>query len=170
MSTALDITIDIKLSRTVLKMYNNSRKNHESNEISYTELIHDAFYNFEAFELSSDSLWTYLSHIWGNLFAIRTRSLPYKILLKFSNTKYKPDLTKMEYICSQIPIDLEIILSQATFAHKNCFDSDQCSRALSYSHSNVSRSLHFSLRRFAIISGVAPGKKYTKGICEQYTV
>ena len=34
----------------------------------------------------------------------------------------------MEYICSQFPIDLEIQLPQAKFAHKNGSDSDQCSR------------------------------------------
>ena len=71
-------------------------------------------------------VWTYLSHIWANPTAFRTSSLWYKILSKSSNTKYKHELTKIEYICSQFPIDLEIQLSQAKFAHKNGFDSDQC--------------------------------------------
>ena len=115
-------------------------------------------------------VWTYLSHIWANSTAFRTSSLWYKILSKSSNTKYKHELTKMEYICSQFPIDLEIQLSQAKFAHKNGFDSDQCSRALSDSDSKVSRSLQSSLRGFARFSGIAPGEKYSKRICEHYRI
>ena len=115
-------------------------------------------------------VWTYLSHIWANPTAFRTSSLWYKILSKSSNTKYKHELTKMEYICSQFPIDLEIQLSQAKFAHKNGFDSDQCSIALSDSDSKVSMSLPSSLRGFARFSGIAPGKKYSKRICEHYRI
>ena len=76
----------------------------------------------------------------------------------------------MEYRCSQFPIDLEIQLSQAKFAQKNGFDSDQCSRALSDSDSKVSRSLQSSLRGFARFSGIAPGEKYLKQICEHYRI
>ena len=43
------------------------------------------------------------------------------------------------------PIDLEIQLSQAKFAHRFGFDSEQNSRALSDSDSKVSRSLQSSL-------------------------
>ena len=112
-------------------------------------------------------MWTYLSHIWSNPTAFRTSSLWYKILSKSSKTNYKHELTKMEYICSHIPIDLEIQLSQAKFARKNGFDSDQCSRALSDSDSKVSRSLQSSFARF---SGIAPGEKYSKRICEHYRI
>ena len=115
-------------------------------------------------------VWTYLSHIWANPTAFRTSSLWYKILSKSSNTKYKHELTKMEYICSQFPIHIEVQLSQAKFAHINGFDSDQCSRALSDSNSKVSRSLQSSLRGFARFSGIAPGEKYSKRICEHYTI
>ena len=74
----------------------------------------------------------------------------------------------MEYICSQFPINVEIQLPQAKFAQKNSFDSDHCSRALSDSDSKVSRSLQSSLRGFARFSGIAPGEKYSKRICEHY--
>ena len=76
----------------------------------------------------------------------------------------------MEYICSQFPNDLEIQLSQAKFAHKDGFDFDQCSRALSGSDSKVSRSLQSSVRGFARFSGIAPGEKYSKRICEHYRI
>ena len=115
-------------------------------------------------------VWTHLSRIRANPTEFRTSSLWYKRLSKSSNTKYKHELTKMEYICSQFPIDLEIQLSQAKFAHQNGFDSDQCSRALSDSDSKVSRSLQSSLRGFARFSGIAPGEKYSKRICEHYRI
>ena len=90
-------------------------------------------------------MWTYLIHIWANPIAFRTSSLWYKILSKTSNTNYKHELTKMEYIGSQFPSDLEIQKLQAKVAHKNGFDSEQCSRALSDSDSEISRSLQSSL-------------------------
>ena len=43
-------------------------------------------------------VWTFLSHIWANPIASTTNTLWYKILSKSSNTKYKHELTKMEYI------------------------------------------------------------------------
>ena len=45
-----------------------------------------------------------------------------------------------------------------------------CSRALSDSDSKVSRSLQSSLRGFARFSGIAPGEKYPKRICEHYRI
>ena len=68
----------------------------------------------------------------------------------------------MEYICSQFPSDLEIQLSQAKFAQKNGFDSDQCSRALSDTDIRVSGSLESSLQGFARFSSIAPGEKNTQ--------
>ena len=161
-STALGITIDNKLNSRA-QFGKCSRKAEKAMGV-LEPLVQNQFITpstiLKLMNCVVIPVWTYLSHIWANPTAFRTSSLWYKILSKSSNTKYKHELTKMEYICSQFPIDLEIQLSQAKFAHKNGFDSDQCSRALSDSDSKIWRSLQSSLRGFARFSGIALGEKY----------
>ena len=119
-STALGITIDNKLNFRA--QFEKCSRKAEKDMRALEPLVQNQFITpstiLKLMNCVEIPVRTYLSHIWANPTAFRTSSIWYKILSKSSNTKYKHELTKMEYICSQFPIDLEIQLSQAKFAQK----------------------------------------------------
>ena len=81
------------------------------------------------------------------------------ILSKSSNTKYKHELIKTEYICSQFPIDLEIQLSQAKFDQKTVLILTSVQELYQTPIAKYRGQLQSSLRGFVKFLGIASGEK-----------
>ena len=99
-STALGITIDNKLNFRA-KFEKCSREAEKAMGV-LEPLVQNQFITpsttLKLMNCVVIPVWTYLNLIWANPFAFTKSSLWYKILSKSSSTKYKHELTKMEYI------------------------------------------------------------------------